>query len=351
MSSQFHPLQTRDACRLATMRSEGSPPTISEETAVTLPEYKELPVREGLPPGSAWGVWGDDDELGAINLQTPDRVRAAAALVTSGDVFSLNLPLDQPGPPLWGRSSLEHRISRMYDLILDDTVDNLFTQGSTQWDALSHVGHPQYGFYNGRTPEDFTGDEGTKNGIEHWARRGIAGRGVLLDLPRHFERAGRTLDAGDRIDFTPADLDAACADQGVTFEVGDILLLRTGWMQWYLEQSPQVRQELGEDSIGRLKSPGLSGGEDMAEWLWNKHVSAVAADNPGVEAWPHGVEVDKYLHFRVLPLLGIPLGELWFLDDLAAACESDGKYQFLVTSAPLNLRGGTGSPANVLAIK
>ena len=77
----------------------------------------------------------------------------------------------------------------------------------------------------------------------------------------------------------------------------------------------------------------------------------MAADNPAIEAWPHKLEVDQYIHFRLIPLLGMPMGEMWFVDDLAADCAEDGVYEFLLTSAPLNVLGGVGSPPNALAIK
>ncbi|MCW2850170.1 MAG: hypothetical protein JWR90_4144 [Marmoricola sp.] len=316
-----------------------------------LPRYDELPVREGLPAGSSWGLWGDDDEIGTVNLLTPERVQRALALPTRGAVFPLNWALEEPSPPFYGRGALQHIIDRPFTPCLDDSLDNFFTQSSSQWDALCHIGHPEHGFYNGRTDAELTGEPGTRLGIEHWAQRGIVGRGVLLDVARHFEQTGRGFDGGTTVEFTWRDLEEVREAQGVEFETGDILVLRTGWMSWYLEASDQTRLDLAQDSLTRLKSPGLTGGEDMVEWLWNQHFSAVAADNPALEAWPHALEVDQYIHFRLLPLLGLALGEMWFVEDLAADCAADGVYEFLLTSAPLNLRGGVGSPPNALALK
>jgi kynurenine formamidase len=89
----------------------------------------------------------------------------------------------------------------------------------------------------------------------------------------------------------------------------------------------------------------------MCAWLWNHHFAAIGADNPAVEAWPHPLVPDVYIHHRLLALLGMPLGEMWYVDQLAADCAADGVYDFLFTSAPLNLHGGVGSPPNALAIK
>jgi kynurenine formamidase len=316
-----------------------------------LPRYDELPIRDGLPPGSSWGLWGDDDEVGTINLLTPERIQRALALPSRGAVFPLNWALEEPSPPFYGRGALEHNIERPFDPCLDDSLDNFYPQSSSQWDALCHIGHPEHGFYNGRTDAELTGEPGTRLGIEHWAQRGIVGRGVLLDVARHFEQTGRGFDGGTTVEFTWRDLEEVREAQGVEFETGDILVLRTGWMSWYLNASDQTRLDLAQDSLTRLKSPGLTGGEDMVEWLWNQHFAAVAADNPALEAWPHALEVDQYIHFRLLPLLGLAMGEMWFVEDLAADCAADGVYEFLLTSAPLNLRGGVGSPPNALALK
>lgn len=318
-----------------------------------LPDYADLPVRPGLPPRSSWGLWGDDDELGTMNLLTPERAQRGLGCARHGRVFPLNWRLEEPNPPFYGRQALVHTIDRplpQYPL-LDDSMDSFFTQASSQWDALCHVGHPEHGFYNGRVDSDFTGEEGTRNGIEHLARKGIVGRGVLLDVARHLAAIGRPVDGGARVEFTPDDLEATRIAAGITFEPGDILIIRTGWMDWYLNAPESVRHDLAQDSLARLQTPGVIGGEAMAEYLWDNHFSAVAADNPAFEAWPHAIEVDQYLHFRLIPLLGISMGEMWFVEDLAADCFADGVFDFLFTSAPLNLRGGVGSPPNALAIK
>jgi len=116
-----------------------------------------------------------------------------------------------------------------------------------------------------------------------------------------------------------------------------------------------------------LRAPGIRPGFDTVRWLWNAHVAAIAADNPAVEVWPPGAGLDAderravrsdpsrapevFVHTALLPLLGLPLGELWDLDALADDCAADGVYEFLLTSAPLNVRHGVASPPNALAIK
>jgi hypothetical protein len=148
-----------------------------------LPAYEDLPVDVSAPPGSSWGVFGPGDQVGTVNLLTPDRVRRGAGLVRKGLVFSLNWNIELPDPPLLGREPLRHTILDV-GCGTDDFYDNFYPQGSSQWDALSHIGHPQYGFYNGRKFTDFTGRPGSLNGIDNWARRGIVGRFVLADIGR-----------------------------------------------------------------------------------------------------------------------------------------------------------------------
>ena len=125
-----------------------------------LPSYDQLPVREGAPAGSAWGVFGDQDEVGTINLLTPARVRSAKDSIKSGKVFSLNLPIDVPNPPLFTRQAHRHTIKNFggaMEFVLDDYLDNFYPQASSQWDALCHVMHPELGAYNGVPKNEITG--------------------------------------------------------------------------------------------------------------------------------------------------------------------------------------------------
>ncbi len=314
-----------------------------------LPSYQQLPVRPGAPSGSTWGLFGPDDEVGTINLLTPERVVEAARLVRKGAVFSLNLPLNVPSPPLYGRGGIQHRLVDLGGIARDDYLESFWLQASSQWDGLRHIRHPRDGFYNGVRDEEIVAGGG-KLGIEHWARRGIVGRGVLLDVALYLEGQGRPLNPQSSDLITPDDLDACARHQGVSLRMGDILLIRTGWLAWYLRASQEEREALAHGQGEGLKSPGLGPAEDMARYLWDNHVAAVAADNPALEAWPPTPE-RGFLHFRLIPLLGMPIGELWFLEDLAQDCAQDGVYEFLLVSAPLYVIGGVGSPPNALAIK
>jgi len=313
-----------------------------------LPSFDELPVKAGNPPRSAWGLFGDDDQIGTINLLTPERVARAATLVRHGKVFPLNWELELPSPPLFYRESMRHTIKQLRRNAHDDLYDNFNTQSSTQWDGLTHYGHRQYGFYNGVTAEQITGREGTRNGIEHWARRGIAGRGVLLDLARSAARHGAALDPGQRSEFSAQDLAAVAAEQKVTLETGDILLVRTGWIDWYCRLDRAERTNLARNWPHDVC--GLAQGDDSLRFLWDNHVAAVASDSPTFEAYPPDQERGA-LHETLIGLWGMPIGEMFYLERLADDCAADGVYCFFFTSAPLNKFAGVASPPNALAIK
>lgn len=321
-----------------------------------LPEFDELPVRAGAPPGSSWGLWGEGDANGCLNLLTPERVRAGLAAAVDGQVFNLNLELDLPDPPFFGRKRLRHTV---LDSTTghDDVIDDYNTQSSSQWDGFRHVAHPKYGFYNGVADGD--------HGIHHWAQRGIVGRGVLCDVARWRAAQGRPIVPDEPHPIEPSDLTAALAAQGTVVEPGDILLIRTGWLGWYRALDRAQREAYAAQRVP--PSCGLRPGTETARVLWNLHIAAAAADNPGFEVMPPGSFVapddfpalradperaeEWFVHTSLLAKLGLPLGEFFDLEALAGACATDGRYTFLVTSAPLNLPAGVGTPPNALAIR
>jgi kynurenine formamidase len=326
---------------------------------VNVPSYADLPIRDGLPRGSSWKVWGDNDRFGCLNLLTPERALAGTRTVKTGDVFALNLELELPDPPLFGRPAFGHEIvQRPSGVSADDMLHGWNTQSSSQWDGFRHVRSPVHGAYNGLPEAD--------HGVHFWARKGIVGRGVLIDVARYRESIGRPLAAGETTIVTRADIADTLAAQGSEIEPGDIVLLRTGWMQWYRSLSATARAEYADSPA----SVGIEPSEAMAAYLWDLHISCIGVDNPAVEAWPPpmsllsaeeradamaraddpGVAASLFLHLVLLPLLGLPLGELFDLDGLAAHCATNARYDMLVTSAPLNLRNGVATPPNILAV-
>jgi hypothetical protein len=328
--------------------------------SLVVPSYAELRERTDAPPGSSWGLFGDHDEFGALNFLTPDRVRSAAASVRRGAVFNLDYPLDAFPAPVRFRPPPRHVITSLGFLpdggfgvvqeptpILDDYLDGFFLQGSSQIDGLRHHEHHVHGFYGGAPRASMVPGDPTI-GINRWAEHGMVGRGVLIDVAAYCERQGRPLDHGASQPIGPTLLNETLANQDTELRLGDIVVIRTDYPR-HLWHSP----------TGEHGSAGLERTYQMVGWLWDHQIPMIATDNLGVEvgrtpgavASEFGVSFFDRLHDQLIPLLGMALGELWKLDELAADCAADGVYDFLLVAKPLNLTGGVGSPANATAIK
>jgi hypothetical protein len=319
------------------------------DTLSGIPWYADLPVIGRDSEHHSWDVFGRDDELGTVNFTTPSAIVAAAAEIQSGKVVCLSLPLDLPSPSLAdGRPPFRHEIIR-YRGGRDDLLDGFALQCSSQWDGLQHIRYREFGYYGGRSEEQV--DAG-QIGVDVLARNGIIGRGVLADVAGYLNDAGTPIACNQRFKIGPALLDKVLDAQGVSLRVGDILLVRTGWLAWYLSLDGLGRAALAgtlRDGPGGLETPGLDPARETAAWLWDHRVAATAADNPAVEALQ--IQGDEgFLHRRILSLLGMPIGEFFALDELASACRQAHRWSFFFTSAPLNLPAGVGSPNNSYAL-
>jgi kynurenine formamidase len=310
------------------------------------PAYADLPVHPELGMRHSWDVWPPDDAIGTINRITDESTAAAAREIRTGRRFNLSLPLEVPDPPLFGRKPFKHSIIKLDRRTYDDYVDGLFLQGSSQWDSLLHVRAGKAGLYKGRReePQDYVDAGGA--GLEAWADHGIAARGVLLDVSSYLADRGEHVRAGQSRSFSPALLADVADQQGVTFQTGDILMIRTGWLASYLISDAAERERLANC----WEVPGLHAGEETAAFLWDTGCAAVTADNPSLEVAPGDPEVG-WLHRRLIPMLGFALGELWNFEELAAVSAADGRYTSCVVAIPLNLSAAIGSPANALAIR
>ncbi len=342
------------------------------------------------PDGSTWGDWGDDDELGRINLVDAEKVLQGVAEVQAGVTFCLSLPLDFPGgtalnqrrpPPrlaptedMDGTADVFFNVhmsempdfgdAKYVDVWADDVV-TLSLQYSTQWDSLAHVGAEfdadgdgveEAVYYNGYRagtdlvgPSDDARGDGSGHrsfahhlGLEHMAFHGVQGRGVLVDLHAHL---------GD--DWTPVGLDTLQsimdADK-VVVEPGDMLLLHTGFATRILEwdRQPDPRKLFTTGSYLDAHDPAL------LDWIASSGIAALVADNYAVEGLL-GKDKDPSRH-SFLPIhhlclfkLGVPLGELWYLDELARWLRANNRSRFLLTAPPLRLPGIVGSPVTPIA--
>jgi Predicted metal-dependent hydrolase len=327
----------------------------------TVPVPDEL--RAAARKVSNWGRWGPDDELGTLNHITPAHVARATALARRGAVFSLSVPFDADGPqgahgyrrnPVhlmtldggdhdvaerlggWGGEA-ERQVSELWrgPMRFNDDFIMMPLQCATQWDALAHVYYEDR-LYNDRPAGTVTSFGATRNGIDKVAARGmVVGRGVLLDVVAH--RGATHLEAGAVIG--PEELEAVAAAQGVDVGTGDILLVRTGWWQYF--------RSTGGSGAG---GPGITW--RCAEWLHEREVAAIAADNLALETSTKEFPgVTLPFHMLALRDMGMLLGEMWDLETLAHDCAEDGVYEFLLVAQPLLITGAVGSPINPLAIK
>lgn len=315
---------------------------------IDLPSYADLPLVEG-GARSAWGVFGEEDSLGLMNLLSPAAVVRAAHAVKTGEIYPMDIPSDFMKPPLFQRgASRLTQLERQPGYSFDDVRDNVYSQGSSQWDALCHVAYDKDQFYNSVTAEQVRRDH--RNTIHHWAARGIAGRAIVLDVAAIIAQRGHP---GQSIPISVDDLESARTAAGVEFEPGDILIIHTGFLDWYTEQDEAERNRMSLRD--RITSTGIEHSEAMAEYLWNAHVSACLSDTGGVEVMPpdrsDAGRPFGYLHRILIGQFGMALGELWWTSDLAAACRADGRYDCLFVSSPQNVPGAAGSPANAIAIR
>ena len=339
------------------------------------------------PEGSNWGEFGDDDQLGRVNLLTPARVKAAMAEVQEGKRFCLSLPLDRPGgrdlnprrfPPRHfatergGLANFNLPLSiddpRHLDVVCDDAV-LLCLQYSSQWDSFAHVGArfdadgdgiAEHCFYNGWTAADYLdapqtvecaaefqrypGARVRRLGIENMAAACIQGRGVLIDLYAHFGEARHYVGYDDLMDVLAKDQ--------VIVEEGDIVCLHTGFGKMLMAADGHPSKDALHNAY-----PVLDGRDSkLQNWIRDSGVAILIADNYAVEGVPSKPPADDSADFAAMPLhhlclfkLGIHLGELWYLTDLADHLRGQGRSRFLMTAPPLRLPGAVGSPANAIA--
>ena len=338
------------------------------------------------PEGSNWGDFGPEDQLGRLNLITREKVQQGIAEVQDGISFCLSLPLNLPGgnqlsprryPPrrfatLRGETqnfnfALQAENPAHTDVVCDDAV-LLHTQYSTQWDSLAHMGAlfdadgdgtPEAVFYNGwRAGEHvvsarehpsaerwarFEGAEAKSLGVENMAVACVQGRAVLIDLHAHFGRERK------RVGYD--ELMRICDEDDVTVERGDMVCLHAGFGEALIEMrgdpDPRVLHET---------CAGLDGRDArLLQWITESGLAILAADNYAVEALPSREPTKSHAH-AALPLhehclfkLGIHLGELWYLTELATYLRASRRNRFLLTAPPLRLPGAVGSPVTPIA--
>jgi kynurenine formamidase len=307
-----------------------------------------------------WGKWGPDDEIGTLNYVTEKQVRRAGEAIRKGKVISLGLPFDKDGPQRGGQG----RFNPIHTMLATGTdavtgvqdsktapdmvetqlmcryADDMVTmplQCGTQWDSLAHV-FANDKMWNGYDATLVDSNGAKKYGIQNTRDR-MTGRGVLLDIPRWL--GGDVLDDGYGV--SNDELDACAEAQGVEILAGDFVIVRTGMMERCLADGTW-------GSYAGGAAPGMR--FETAEWVHRKEIAAICTDTWGAEVRPNeSVEAFQPWHWVVIPMIGITMGEIFYVKDLADDCLEDGVYEFLFCAPPLPITGAVGSPINPQAIK
>ena len=311
------------------------PPTPPIE--VTSAEFSEL-----FRSVSSWGRWGERDERGALNHLDPERVVAASRLVRDGTTVTLSLPMnttaadDNPEPAVHYMTTIQEdgdNASGKLQFAKDFVGADYHHDGHTHIDALCHVIYDG-SIYNG-TPAGAVTAQGAEADSIEVLSNGLVARGVLLDIPRL--RDVPWLEPGQHV-FRD-ELEATEREQGVTVVKGDVLLVRTG-------HTRRLR-ELGPWPTANAKA-GLH--PTAMPFVAERGVSALGGDGNSDTAPSSTEGVDFPVHVLALNAMGVHLLDYLQLEDLLAACERAGRWEFLFVAAPLRITGGTGSPLNPLAV-
>ncbi|KAI1356297.1 hypothetical protein F5Y01DRAFT_75014 [Xylaria sp. FL0043] len=325
------------------------------------PSYDELPLNASYPTKAAWGVWGADDELGALNHITNETILAASQTIREGRAFPLNLRLDIPDPPA---NKARKPINHLY-LPQDGYTDDVLvmnTQASTQFDGLRHFPYSTnnsvytYQWYNDLIAnyEDVIGPHPTEVlGMQVPAEKGIAGRAVLFDYAGWMDATNRTLDVFTDQVITTDELDEIAAWQNMPVDwskPGDMLIIRTGWVRQYNTLNDTERALLAVESWPYI---GMEGSDRTLRWLWEKKLSLVGADNPAFEGSSFSFEIEgltRSLHQIFIGGWGQNIVEFLYLEDVAEALHASNRWNFFMTIQNLDVLSGIASPPNALAI-
>jgi kynurenine formamidase len=273
---------------------------------------------------SNWGRWGDHDERGTLNHLRPEHTARAAALVRTGRTVSLARQI-----PLERTRNSSHVVWRLFtplEAASEFVGIDFHGPNVTHVDALNHI-HRDGRMYNGFEAAEIQPRTGSVHLTVETMREGVIGRGVLLDVAR---ARGRALDPGEGA--VVADLEAAAALGGVEVGEADLVFVRTG-------ANPDETEH---------GAPGMA--PECVPWFAERRIALLGADvandpAPFREgAWPLPVHQLSLYH------LGMPLVDNCDLEPLSEACAEAGRWEFLLTIAPLRVKGGSGSPVNPIAV-
>jgi kynurenine formamidase len=306
-------------------------------TAAAAPEVSRAQFDRWMKEISNWGRWGEDDELGTLNLITPARRLAAMALVKEGITVSMALPLNTRKDDL-NQNPFEQQLTTGefggHQVAGDRYAVEYHGFAHSHIDGLPHFAHDGK-MYNGVPFRSLTAAGAPRLGIHHAGAEGVVTRGVLVDMPRHL--GVPYLEPGTAIGVS--DLEAWEKASGVTIGAGDVLLVRTG--RW-VKVARDGQWNFLESAAGLHAS--------VARWLKDRDVAVIGCDGVS-DVMPSGVEgLVNPLHELVLVGLGMPILDNLDLEAVADAAHQRNRSTFLFIGAPLRVVGGTGSPLNPLAV-
>lgn len=285
---------------------------------------------------SNWGRWGKDDQLGALNLITPEKRRQAARLVTEGISVSLARTAETQRAAD-NSSPFEHTMLAFGKDSKGMHSGDRFSVAYHGY-AHTHIDSLCHFFYNDRMYNGFSRDEVTREGAKKLGiqnlKQGILTRGILMDIPRL--RGKAYLEPGEAI--FPEDLDAWEEKAGIKVSSGDVVLIRTGrWLR---------RDEAGPWSA-RDGMPGLHA--SCAKWLKDRDVAVLGSDAAS-DVMPSQVPgVSQPIHLLTLHALGVHILDNCDLEALSKTSARLNRWDFLLTTSPIPVQGGTGSPLNPIA--
>jgi kynurenine formamidase len=315
------------------------PASPAQKARISLDEFERL--FESL---KNWGKWGPEDVKGTLNYLTPEKVRAAAALVRSGRSVSMEIPIntlagpDNPSPAIHYMNTT-HEIdigSGELRFATDFLAIQFHGDCHTHIDALCHIAYKGQ-LYNGRSAELVTARGALSMAITDYGQ-GIAGRGVLIDIPRL--RGVKWLEPGEAV--TRREVEAAEAAVGARLGQGDMMVFRTG--------HHRRRLELGAWDPG-YTGQGRAGIDlDVVAWMHERKIAVFLPDGDGETVPGPMAELQYPVHPLQIIAMGMVCADSLNLEDLARACEEEGRWEFMVVLAPLSLPRATGSPFNPIAI-
>ncbi|PWY77396.1 hypothetical protein BO70DRAFT_397684 [Aspergillus heteromorphus CBS 117.55] len=317
-------------------------------------KYDDLPDKRRYWPGAPNTR---DEGLGMLRLLTPEVVAAAARTqIQTGERVCLNWDLEKLNPPGFRRKPFEHHVKWVWEGVAFDDEYHFNPQQSSQWDGLRHHAAPapnatsadQLVFYGGTTAEEILDPESARIGIGHWAKKGIAGRGVLIDYYTWVkEKRGITVDALTAHCVSLDDVLAIAEECGITFQRGDIFFLRVGLPATWDGMGEQDKLKYSQQAMP--KHAGMEQSERVLRFMWDNHFAAVASDAVSFEVFP-ALQPEFDMHHHLLAGWGLPIGEMFDLDELAETCRRLGRWSFFISSSPLNCARGVSSPPNCMAI-